>query len=281
MGIETDFENWMKAVEDKKPSTSKDYKASINIISKHYSNKKNITVDLYDKPDINFIKKLIQVYDTGGEFAEYGNISHRTYINALKAYLRFLEYKKSENSINKYEEDKKIIKAQLIKKSSITKNSLENFTELIKKYPYPIVTKYLIIFLKNILPQISNDWWNKTVKAFLLDDEIRKISKNNDLDGLDLSPLLNILIQNWDNISKKCNFSYEDRDWVFNMKKVRNHIAHLSKKRYKDLNDIYLDFEYIGRFLELIDIEQDNIKIVIKELKNEKIEIIRDILNGG
>ena len=80
------------------------------------------------------------------------------------------------------------------------KNSLEKYTELIKKYPYPIVTKYLNIFLKNILPQISNDWWNKTVKALLLDDELRKISKNNDLDGLDLSPLLNILIQNWDSI---------------------------------------------------------------------------------
>jgi hypothetical protein len=159
-------------------------------------------------------------------------------------------------------------------------NTLEEYTVLIQKYLYPIVPEFLIVFLEKSLSEITSDWFNKTIKAKLSDDPLRTVKRDNNIHGLDFLPLIKLFIDNWDIISNKYNFTTEERDIVYDMKKVRNRGAHNSKRKYKDFDDILRDFDYIHRFLKLINIEQDNILKTIKDIEKIKLEIMQKKLKS-
>jgi hypothetical protein len=171
---------------------------------------------------------------------------------------------------------------ETLPKSTETADVLQKYTEQIIKYPNLIVTGLLVQFLEITLPKISDNWWKEIVEPALNDDQIKMAKKenNNINSGLDLVPLINIIIFtcNWDKISWQCNFSIEDKSIVYDMKKVRNHTDHLSKSSYKNLGDILRDFDNIQRFLKLINVGQDNIDTVIGDLENIKREIMREII---
>ena len=104
------------------------------------------------------------------------------------------------------------------------------------------------------------------------------INKDNNLESLDLPTLIKLFIDNWESISNIYNLTSEERDVVFDMRKVRNRVAHLSKDKYKNFDDLFRDYDYIQRFLNLINIGQDNIKIFIDEIKKIKIDIMKEKL---
>jgi hypothetical protein len=92
------FASWMVNRDDKSSSTAAQYKSSIDLISRHYSQQTNRKVDLYKTTDISFIKRLVKDYGKGGKYQDIGQNGtgtngHATVRNAIAAYARFLEYK--------------------------------------------------------------------------------------------------------------------------------------------------------------------------------------------
>jgi len=279
--IKEAFSKWMINIEEKKTGTAYNYSNSIDKISQHYT-KNNSAINLYKEPNISEIRKLITIYDTGGDYSSFGSKYKRLHINALKTYIRYLE-SNIQNDNLEFEINEITIEEEPLKTdiNSISYKKLINkYTEIIKKYPYPIVTKNVISFLLTILPKTTENWWKNTVLDFLTDEELHNNKKEN-FDNFDLVPLLNIMIQNFEKIKKICYFNYENRDMIYNMKKVRNHIAHLTKARYQQLDDLLFDFEIIQKFMKLICIGQENINIEIKELQNIKLDIMRDIIQSS
>jgi len=158
----------------------------------------------------------------------------------------------------------------------------EKYTEIIKKYPHPIIPEMLVQFLEETLPQISKDnWWDKTVKDKIKNLELSKIERekiNNNLDEISNDVLLYLVELNWKEIFPIHSFLPQDRTVVSEMINVRNRIAHLSKNGYKKLDEILHDFNTILRFLKIIDIKQENIQNIIDELEENKRNIMKDIL---
>jgi hypothetical protein len=149
----------------------------------------------------------------------------------------------------------------------------QKYTEKINKYLI-IVTELIVEFLNDVLPKISNKWWEKTVIDKLTDDQKRNVNRKKikNLDGLDLAALLRIFDMNWKEISQPFDFITEDRNILKDMQTVRNNWSHKSKTGYS-LDDIYRDFDTIQRFLKLINTNQD----IIIELERIKRDIRQEM----
>jgi hypothetical protein len=155
----------------------------------------------------------------------------------------------------------------------------QKYTEIINKYLDINVTVLLVEFLNNVLPIISNKWWEKTVIDKLTDDQKKNVNRKKikNLDGLDLAALLRIFDMNWNEISQRFNFLYEDRNILKEMQAVRNRWSHKPKTGYS-LDDIYRDFDTIQRFLKLFNTNQE----IIIELQRIKQDIMQEMnISGG
>lgn len=153
----------------------------------------------------------------------------------------------------------------------------QRYTKLINKY-LDQTASVLIDYLKNILPKLSNNWWEKTVIEKLTDAQKNTIKRKGivNLDGLDLAALIRIFDMNWNEISQRNNLLFEDRNILKEMQAVRNRWSHKPNTGY-DLDDIYRDFDTIQRFLKLLGSDQK----IIDELQRIKLDIMQGIkLNG-
>jgi SNF2 family DNA or RNA helicase/DNA-directed RNA polymerase subunit L len=138
------------------------------------------------------------------------------------------------------------------------------------------VTKYLsrtngllVQFLRINLPAISAKWWEEAVIDKLSYTQLERIRKSNitSLERLDLAALLRVFDQNWHEISRNCNLSYEDRHFVKEMPSVRNRWAHVPSGGYS-ADDTYRDFDTMQRFLKVITEEKETIE-EIKKIKQD------------
>jgi DNA polymerase len=159
--------------------------------------------------------------------------------------------------------------------------NLQKYTELINNYLDEIIPEWLIKFLKDTLPRISNNWWEAMVIGKFKEGEITKTriirESINSLDGFALDELLKIFEFNWNDISQKCNLLPKDRNTLFTMKQVRNDWSHITSKGY-DLNDTYRDFDTIERFLKMINADQKTIE-EIQKIRQNIMKDMKDIFS--
>lgn len=87
MGRET-FKNWLQKNGYSK-NTSDSYSYSIDKISKHISTKRNESIDVYSINELPFLKKLVELYSTIGNYSDFGYEGNGTVRNAIKAYYMF------------------------------------------------------------------------------------------------------------------------------------------------------------------------------------------------
>jgi len=153
----------------------------------------------------------------------------------------------------------------------------QKYTTIISDY-IDITLVHLLTYINRVFVKLSNNWWKIFIINKLKGDDLVKVKRDGNLEDLDLVALINLIIDNWENIKQNCSFTSDDLNTVYNMKKVRCRKAHKSNKGYKTLNDIDRDFDYILRFLELINIDQENINNDIKRLRKKRREL-RDIMN--
>jgi len=147
------------------------------------------------------------------------------------------------------------------------------YDELIEKYLEQTRSVH-VCYLNNILPKISNNWWEKTVIEKLTDDQRRMIRRKEivNLVGLDLAALLRIFDMNWNEISQQKDLIYEDRNILKETQAVRNRWSHIPDAGYF-LKDIYRDFDTIQRFMEIINADQK----IIDELIKIELDIMKKI----
>jgi SNF2 family DNA or RNA helicase len=145
----------------------------------------------------------------------------------------------------------------------------QNSAEIIAKY-LGRTNGLLVQFLGTLLPAIYANWWEKAVVDKLSYTQSEWARKNNvtGLERLDIAALLRVFDQNWHEISRKCNLSYEDRHFVKEMPSVRNRWAHIPSEGYS-VDDTYRDFDTMQRFLKIINAGQET----IEELQKIKLDI--------
>lgn len=118
----------------------------------------------------------------------------------------------------------------------------------INEYLYT-VTKELCAWLKNMLPRVTDEWWQECVLSNLSYAQRNTAAENGyiDLEQFDLAALLRIADKSWYDMRSFAYLSTSERECVKSMKRVRNNWAHFAGRVFdKDIVthdlDIILDF---------------------------------------
>ena len=134
-----EFENWMIRRDGKSQNTAYQYAISIDKISKHYSEKTNESINIYQIKDILLLESIVKDYSKTGKYSDFGNFGNGTIRNAIVAYLRYFTTKSvgedlvedkdyytptAENSDTTSEEDQMTYKAPLFSYERDLKSSL-------------------------------------------------------------------------------------------------------------------------------------------------------------
>jgi len=127
--------------------------------------------------------------------------------------------------------------------------------------------KQAVSFLKEVLPDLYDDWWKQAVLNSLSFQQRRLIEqrKIESLSLLDLAALLRVLDQNWYQISSKLGFTIEQRHYVKEMQTIRNRWAHTGTDPLSD-DDLYRDVDTLQRFALVIKANES----VLSEIKATK-----------
>lgn len=130
-------------------------------------------------------------------------------------------------------------------------------------------TKQLTLFLGKILPSILENWWKIAVLNSLSPKQQERLRQRNitSLASLDLAALLQVLDQNWYQISTKLGLPSEVRHFIKEMQTVRNRWAHAGSEGFP-VKDVYRDLDTLQRFALIIEAKDlsDKISILMNAL---------------
>jgi 5-methylcytosine-specific restriction protein B len=97
--IKNEFANFLANTDDpiKKENTINAYVVAIDKLSEHYNENENVNIDIYQIADTEKIIKFSGLYSQEGKYSEFGYEHHGTYRAAINAFVRFMQFKKSQN----------------------------------------------------------------------------------------------------------------------------------------------------------------------------------------
>ena len=242
-----EFEQWLieKDTKKKKGAVAKQYCKFIDYISKHYSNQTRKTIDLYKINDIDSINKLVEKYETGGEYEETGKEKNGGVRAAIKAYARFLYQRNNINSDlpNGSQPIDKEDKLEVINKAF--------------RLILPVLAKYIG---KILIEKDRNNWWRIYVLNKLKDENTkRKLPKKGSdddyIESLDIPACLNLIECNWFDVFRD-KMDDRQRTWAHVLRDIRNYFgAHFTTKTLNtsSVEDISLELAIMLRFMRPID----------------------------
>ncbi len=116
-----------------------------------------------------------------------------------------------------------------------------------------IAAREFATFLSMHLPTRGPKWWTTHVEERLTGPQQQRVRERNltRLDQLDFAALLRIIDQNWFELSQVAQLPREGRDWVRELKTVRNKWAHASAEQDAS-EDIFRDADTLGRCLRML-----------------------------
>ena len=132
-------------------------------------------------------------------------------------------------------------------------------------------TEYLGKWLNNLLPKISDDWWEECVidKLSYNQREMARSNGYNRLDNFDLAALLRIADKNWYAMRNIVYLPTKERECIRDMMRVRNNWAHCSATLPgKDI--IIEDLSIIKQFFHQMECEYSlirEVELLIEEVK--------------
>ncbi len=125
-------------------------------------------------------------------------------------------------------------------------------------------TEAVCRYLLQVLPKISDNWWENMVFPSLNPKQRERIqSSSKSLTSLDLASLLRILDSNWYQFSSRLEYDSEHRHYLKEMQTIRNRWAHKGSHAISE-DDIYRDLDTIQRFLVMINSDQELIDEIMK-----------------
>ena len=131
--------------------------------------------------------------------------------------------------------------------------------------------------LKEKLPQLSEDWWDRYVLTALTYQQMERVkqSKIIDLSGFDLAILLRVIDQNWFELSSKFNWPKEGRNWLKEAQTIRNRWAHATAAETEP-HDEYRDADTMERLSRILG-SGSTIQIHLAEYKKQQLALISPI----
>ncbi|MBI4027515.1 MAG: DEAD/DEAH box helicase family protein [Verrucomicrobia bacterium] len=114
------------------------------------------------------------------------------------------------------------------------------------------VANFLCRALKQLLPGLSQSWWQDLVMAKLSFQQRQHAERRQmlRLDDLDLSALLRVTDQNWHELADHYRWPYDARNYVKETQTVRNRWAHAGVTDPSP-EDVYRDLDTVQRFISI------------------------------
>lgn len=215
------FEEWMKDVEKKLPSTAYNYARSIDKISKHYSENTGRYLDIYNETDLDLLKNIAKEYGLEGKYSDFGNYGNGTVRNAIATYIRFLESIETEQKLETFSQENLTLDIQKlvyilnndeVKKNNWTKYIIEFHKSWLKhgdnislkadgKY---IWGKRILIDLNKIIGEVFDEYKDKNIVEFfngknkifikeIEEEDLLQIAFQNNLKFMDFKRIINKL----------------------------------------------------------------------------------------
>lgn len=132
-------------------------------------------------------------------------------------------------------------------------------------------TKDLCVWLKKMLPRVTNNWWNDCVVANLSYSQLIQIEENGytELEQLDLAALLRITKNSWYDMRSFAYLPTSQRECVKAMIRVRNNWAHVAGM-LPDKDQVLNDLNIILNFFETViitNIHTEDIQAFIEKVE--------------
>jgi superfamily II DNA or RNA helicase len=119
------------------------------------------------------------------------------------------------------------------------------------------------------LKQSPQDWWDIFIIANLTDFQKSHIDASTpNLDQLDLSSLIRITLQSWNQLANQFDMKSTDRTLLFNLREVRNEWAHCGNQ-FPDDDQIEFALNSIKRALKRFGKSNDKLIDEINQLQNQ------------
>lgn len=134
-------------------------------------------------------------------------------------------------------------------------------------------TDELRSLLKEWLPQLSKDWWERYVLTALTFQQQERVKQTHidDLAGLDLAALLRVLDQNWFELSSRFNWPKEGRNWLKEAQTIRNRWAHITAAETEP-RDAYRDADTLERLAKMLGVS-DVVQIQLADYKQQQLAL--------
>lgn len=134
-------------------------------------------------------------------------------------------------------------------------------------------TDELRSLLKEWLPQLSKDWWERYVLTALTFQQQERVKQTHidDLAGLDLAALLRVLDQNWFELSSRFNWPKEGRNWLKEAQTIRNRWAHVTAAEAEP-RDAYRDADTMKRLAKMLGVS-DAVQIQLADYKQQQLAL--------
>ena len=127
-------------------------------------------------------------------------------------------------------------------------------------------------FLDDALPSMSGvEWWDLRVLQVLSEKQRNIVERHGytSLSQLDLAALLHTLDNNWHALDSILQFPPGARNFVKEMRAMRNRWNHEQAEHDYVVDDIYRDLDTLERFLEVVHAEQD----VLGKVRRERLAV--------
>jgi superfamily II DNA or RNA helicase len=133
-------------------------------------------------------------------------------------------------------------------------------------------TRELVRWLEECLPEIDEAWWATLVIPSLSYQQNLQVKQRDitALQQLDLAAILRIIDHNWYALSQRLKLSYQDRNYVKEMRTVRNRWAHVHVEGVSS-DVVYRDVDTLQRLLEMAGVSLE----MSQELSDFKSSLIR------
>jgi len=132
-------------------------------------------------------------------------------------------------------------------------------------------TRELVRWLEDCLPKIDEAWWVTLVVPSLSYQQHQQVKQRDitTLQQLDLAAILRVIDHNWYALSQRFKLSYQDRNYVKEMRTVRNRWAHVDVEGESG-DAVYRDVDTLQRLLEMTGVSLE----VSQELSDFKSSLI-------
>ena len=182
--IQDKFQDWLVNVEGKKISTAQAYCSAINKLNEHYRDFEHKTIDLFQISEPQELASIADLYESTGKYSAIGSLGHRTYINAIKALIRF------RNNIPKHRIGKTSIVSNRLKNTGKEITDEFNFDPVFKSEAAEMSKYYELFYclersVRSLIvelmeKQYGTDWWDKKVKYDIKENVKLNIQRESD-----------------------------------------------------------------------------------------------------